>query len=137
MKKILIVTITLLIVISNLNAKTIWIENNINNLPSLTTFYNGLIEDLKLTPYYQNIKIVNDNKQLKEQKGDLVITFNGQGNSIDNVNVSYFYFIAFTVNDSKNWNYHQDWGCIFSDDYINKNSHEAGIAIIKFLDKWF
>lgn len=138
MKKISFFALALILLpLSNLNARTIWIQDNTNNHSSMTTFYNTLIEDLKLTQYKQYIKIVSDNKQIKEQFGDILIEINGLGLSSNTGNITYVYFVGCIMDQCNNWVYIRTAGRIFSDNHIYESSREIRIAIVNFLDEWF
>ncbi len=138
MKKYVLVCLTvLLLAISNLNAKTIWVLDLTNNHNSMVTFYNALIEDLMLTQYKQNIKTVSDKTQIKELKGDIILELNGNGLSTDNGNVTYFYWVGCSVDNCDNWAYRSGGGCVFSDNNIYKYSREIRMDIVDFLDTWF
>lgn len=136
-KSILLAVIVLLLTSSSLFAKTIWIKDETNNHPSMVTFYNALIEDLKLTQYKQNIKTVTNNDQIKQEKGDIIISLSGNGSSTNTGNITWFYWIGCKVDNCNSWAYIRDGGAIFSDDYIYKRSRDTRIEIVKFLDENF
>lgn len=136
-KSLLISIIALLFAISNLNAKTIWILDKTNNHSSMITFYNALIEDLKLTKYNEYIKTVTDIKQINEQIGDAILSLNGEGYTSNTGNITQFFWIGCIVDQCNNWAYRTGRSWIFSDEYIYKNSREARIDIVEFLDEWF
>lgn len=138
MKNILIVMVVLFITsVSNLNAKTIWIKNMTNNHSSMETFCNTIIEDLKLTRYKQNIKIVSDDSQIKEQKDDILIIFRGLGTTTNTGNILYFYYIICTDNSYGKWVYSCDGNTACTDDRIYERARIIRNELIEYLDKWF
>ena len=136
-KSILLAVIVLLLTSSSLFAKTIWIKDETNNHPSMVTFYNALIEDLKLTQYKQNIKTVTNDDQIKKEKGDIIITMLGEGLSTNTGNVSWYSWIGCVVDDCNNWAYARYGGGVFTDHYIYETSREIRIKMVKFIDKYF
>lgn len=123
----------------NLKAKTIWIVNGTNNHSSMTTYRNFLFEDLKLTHYKKFIKIVTNNKKVKEEnkKGDIVIILQGMGIYTNSGNIITTYWIGCIVDNCKYWAYRHTASNYFSEDNIYKVSRETRNDIVKFLDKWF
>ena len=136
-KSILLAVIVLLLTSSSLFAKTIWIRDGTNDHPSMVTFYNALIEDLKLTQYKKYITTVTNYDQMKQQKGDIVISLAGNGASSNTGNISYFYWIGFKVDNCDSLAYIEDGGTMFSDDYIFEQARKYRIKIVKFLDENF
>ena len=127
----------LLFTISNLNAKTIWIVDLTNNHSSMVTFYNTLIEDLKLTKYKQHITIVTDKKQIKEQVGDIAIELSGQGFSTNTGNLTYTTWIGCTIDKCKEWAYKERRTVVFSDDNTYQQARLFRNDIVEFLDNNF
>lgn len=136
-KSILLAVIVLLLTSSSLFAKTIWIQDGTNDHPSMVTFYNALIEDLKLTQYKEYIKTVTNNDQIKQQKGDIIISLGGNGSSTSTGNITWFFWTGCKVDNCDSWAYKQDGGAMFSDDSIFERSRFIRINIVKFLDDNF
>ena len=136
-KSILLAVIVLLLTSSSLFAKTIWIQDGTNDHPSMVTFYNALIEDLKLTQYKEYIKTVTNNDQIKQQKGDIRITLAGNGSSTNTGNITYFYWIGCKLDNCDSWAFQSSSHVLFSDNYIFEQARTIRIAIVKFLDENF
>ena len=136
-KSILLAVIVLLLTSSSLFAKTIWIQDGTNDHPSMATFYNALIEDLKLTQYKKYITTVTNNDQIKQQKGDIIISLGGNGSSTNTGNITWFFWTGCKVDNCDSWALIQSGGAIFTDDYIYKRSRDTRIEIVEFLDENF
>ena len=136
-KSILLGIIVLLLTSSSLFAKTIWIKDGTIDHPSMVTFYNALIEDLKLTQYKEYITTVTNNDQIKEQTGDIIITLAGNGSSSNTGNITFFVWIGCKVDNCNSWAYIRNNGAIFTDNNIYKRSRDTRIQIVKFLDENF
>ena len=136
-KSILLAVIVLLLTSSSLFAKTIWFKDETNDHPSMVTFYNALIEDLKLTQYKEYIKTVTNNDQIKQQKGDIIISLSGNGVSTKAGNISWYTWVGCIVDDCNFWAYTAGGDGLFSDEYIYQKSREIRIKMVKFIDNNF
>ncbi|MFA5510913.1 MAG: hypothetical protein WC313_00560 [Candidatus Kapaibacterium sp.] len=138
MKKYLILYLLITILtFSKLHSQTIWLQDNTNSHKSMITFYNSLIDDLKVTKFKQYLMTVNKKSQIKEEKGDIVIELHGLGTSTSSGNITYFYWVGYLLDDNLNWSQISSTSCIFSDGYIYKNSREMRNDIVKYLEDNF
>ncbi|MCX6154272.1 MAG: hypothetical protein NT007_08935 [Candidatus Kapabacteria bacterium] len=121
MKKLIIILIFVCTSAINLYSKTIWVKDHTSNVSSIASFVSLLNEGLLLTKYKDQIKIVNDTKELPLEKGDIVIKYFGNTTKTNPTNISYFYYIVCKIDENKKWEFIYTSTSMFTDDHITES----------------
>ena len=138
MKKHLVLLLAFILVsVSNLSAKTIWIVDETNNHSSMVSFYNSLIEDLKLTKYNQYLKKATDIRSISKQNGDILLYFRGNSGTTNTGNITYFYWIGCIIDNCNDWAFDITGDRLFTDHYKDESVRIIKDQIIQYLDTSF
>ena len=136
-KHIILILAFILISVSNLSAKTIWIVDETSDSPSIVSMRNTIIEDLNISKYQPYFKIVQKSNDVDNEKGDLVINLLGFTNSTTCGNISVFFVIDSIVDNCYEWAYYRNMHFLFTDHFIDNYSRNARNSILSFLDEHF
>lgn len=138
MKKHLVLFFAFILVsVSNLSAKTIWILDDMEDKPSMVKFYNQVINDFRTCKYKNSIRITKKQEDIIPAKGDLLIDLSGFVISINNQDISTIVWNGCVFDNCNNWAYARRRTNSFTEDLINKYSKETSIGMLEFIEQFF
>jgi hypothetical protein len=138
MKKTIIIVILMIIVcVTNSHAKTIWFKDLTDK--TFTTWYNMIFDDLKKNKYYKYFKFVNDNKQIKDKPGDLVVEINGMNLMLANgiLTGKTYMVIQCQVNNDLTWDYKSSFQGTMNTGFESESAKTVRGKILEFIEKFF
>mgnify|MGYP003592536963 CR=1 FL=1 len=136
-KHLVLLLAFILVSVSNLSAKTIWIFDDMEDKPSMVKFYNQVINDFKTCKYKNSMKIARNQKDIIPAKGDLLIDLSGLVISINNIDISSIIWNGCVFDNCNNWAYARRRTNSFTEDLINKYSRETSIGMLEFIEQFF
>ena len=136
-KHLVLLLAFILVSVSNLSAKTIWIFDDMEDKPSMVKFYNQVINDFKTCKYKNSMKIARNQKDIIPAKGDLLIDLSGLVISINNIDISSIIWNGCVFDNCNNWAYGARRNLVFTEDQTNKYSRETSIGMLEFIEQFF